>query len=271
MTALALHAIEARETRNAFGGAVGIHALLAIGLLVSLNWNQDAPKPVQAELWSGLPRDIPQTKQPPTPAVKPEPPAPPAPAPAPEEKADISLQKKKADPPKKQEPTKAELQKEKERQEELKKQLLKKQAEEQSVTKRLEAQRQAELARLGIDPNAKPSTRGKDVATKSGLTNGAEVGAKTGTDADYEALIQARIKIRINYPDRAPGNPEAIVIVEQLPTGEVTKVQLIRPSGTPAWDEAVQRAVWAASPLPKRKDGTVARVLELSFKPKESR
>ena len=59
--------------------------------------------------------------------------------------------------------------------------------------------------------------------------------------------------------------------MDQLPTGEVVAVKLIRASGTPAWDEAVQRAVWAASPLPKRKDGTVARVLELAFRPKEDR
>lgn len=270
MTALALHAIEARETRNAFGGAVGIHALLAIGLLVSLNWNQDAPKPVQAELWSGLPRDIPQTKQPPTPAVKPEPPAPPAPAPAPEEKADISLQKKKADPPKKQEPTKAELQKEKERQEELKKQLLKKQAEEQSVTKRLEAQRQAELARLGIDPNAKPSTRGKDVATKTGVvTGGADIGAKTGADADYRAQIASRIQLNITHREITQGNPEAIVEIEQWPTGEIRKKTLLRSSGIPSYDQAVLSAIDKSSPLPKKKDGSVVTPLTLKFRPND--
>ena len=55
----------------------------------------------------------------------------------------------------------------------------------------------------------------------------------------------------------------------QLPTGEVTKVRLIKASGVPAWDDAVQRAIWAASPLPKKKDGTVSRDLELRFRPKE--
>lgn len=273
MTALAASAIESRENRNAFGGAVGIHALLAVALLISLNWSQEPPKPVQAELWSGLPRDIPLANKPTAAVVKPEPPTPQPKAP--EQKADISLHKKKAEPPKKHEPTKAELlkekEKEKERQEALKQEALKKKAEEQAAAaSRLEAQRKAELARLGIDPNAKAGSRGKDVATKAGLTGGAELGAKTGINAEYEARIQARIKARINYPDRAPGNPEAIVVVEQLPTGEVTKVQLTKPSGTTAWDDAVQRAVWAASPLPKRKDGTVARTLVLSFKPKEA-
>jgi colicin import membrane protein len=44
----------------------------------------------------------------------------------------------------------------------------------------------------------------------------------------------------------------------------------VKPSGVAAWDAAVIRAIRAASPLPKRKDGTVARTLELSFRPKET-
>lgn len=266
-------AVESRENRNAVSAALLMHALLAAALLFSLQWNKRTP-PVQAELWSGMPRDLPASVTPPTPAVKPTPPVPPPPAP--QEKADISLQKKKEEPkkpePKKAEPAKEDPLKEKERQEALKKAAEKKAAEKKAA-EQLEAQRKAELARLlGIDPNAKPAAQGKDAATKTGVAaGGAEVGSKTGTDADYEAMIQTRIRLRITYPDRSNANPEAIVRVDQLPSGEVTAVKLIRPSGTPAWDEAVQRAIWAASPLPKRKDGTVARVLELTFRPKEGR
>jgi len=265
-------AIEAKESRNAISAALLMHGLLAAALLFSLQWNQRPPI-VQAGLWSAMPRNIPANLSPPSPAAKPVPPTPPTPAP--EAKADIPLQKKKEEPkkvePKKNEPTKAEALKEKERQDALKKsaekRLLEKKAAEQ-----LEAQRRAELARLGIDPNAKPGAKGKDAATRAGVaTGGAEIGGKTGVDAEYEAMIQARIKARINFPDRSNTNPEAIVQVDQLPTGEVVAVRLIRASGTPAWDEAVQRAIWAASPLPKRKDGTVARMLELSFRPKENR
>ena len=259
-----MYAIEARETRPAASAAILMHALLLAGLLISLNWSRQAPKPVQAELWSGLPRDLPAQPAPAPPAApKPTPPAP-------ETKADISMQKKKAEPPKKPEPTKAELQKEREKQEALKKSAAKA-LESQRAAERLEAQRKAELKRLGIDPNAKPSAQGKDIATKSGVVTGAELGAKTGIDADYEAQIQAKIKARINWPDQSQGNPEAVVEVEQLPTGEITQIRLVKPSGNPGWDAAVQRAIRAASPLPKRKDGTVARRLELGFRPKESR
>jgi len=150
-----MYAIEARETRHAASAAILMHALLLAGLLISLNWSRQAPQPVQAELWSGLPRDLPAQPAPAPPAAaKPTPPVPPPPAP--ETKADISMQKKKAEPPKKPEPTKAELQKEREKQEALKKSAAKA-LESQRAAERLEAQRKAELKRLGIDPNAKPS------------------------------------------------------------------------------------------------------------------
>ncbi len=257
-------AIDARENRNAFGAALGMHLLLAAGLVVSLNWSQQTPPPVQAELWSGLPAQLPATPSSPQKPVST--PTPPTPAP-PEPKADISTQKKQ-EPPKKPEPPKVDKKKEIERQEAAKKAADQKRVEQRAAAQ-LEAQRKAELARLGLDPNAKAGAKGKDAATKAGVAGGAEIGAKTGVEADYMALIQARIKARINYPDRAPGNPEAVVAVTQLPTGEVTKVRLIKPSGVAAWDEAVQRAIWAASPLPKKKDGTVSRDLELRFRPKE--
>ena len=262
-------AIEARESRNAVSAALLMHGLLAAALLFSLQWKDRTPI-VQAELWSAMPRDIPATPTPPAPVVRSTPPAPSAPVP--ETKADIALKKKeepKKEEPKKLEPPKVDVLK---AQQEAQKKALEKKLAEKKAAEQLEAQRRAELARLGIDPNAKPGAAGRDAATKTGvIAGGAEVGSKTGRDADYESLIQARIKARINYPDRSAANPEAIVQVDQLPTGEVVAVKLVRASGTPAWDEAVQRAVWAASPLPKRKDGTVARVLELAFRPKEDR
>jgi colicin import membrane protein len=292
-----MNAIEARERRNAVGAAIVMHLALLAALLVSLNWTREARQPVQAELWAAPPGDLPRAVTPPPPETRaPAVPLPPLPLPAPPAKADISLEKppvpkkeppkkadpprkteppKKAEPPRKTEPKKVEPKKteppkkitdsERKRQE-----ADRKQAEERTA-RQLQEQRQSELSRLGLDPAARQDAQGKDAVSRTGVASGAEIGARTGIDADYEALIQARIKARINYPDRSPGNPEAVVLVEQLPSGEVSAVRLLRPSGMPAWDAAVQRAIWAASPLPKRKDGSVARVLELGFRPRETR
>jgi colicin import membrane protein len=268
-------AIEARESRNAVSAALLMHGLLAAALLLSLQWKDRTPI-VQAELWSAMPRDIPATFTPPAPAVRPAPPAPAAPVP--ETKADIALKKKeepkktepKKEEPKKLEPPKADVLK---AQQEAQKKAQEKKLAEKKAAEQLEAQRRAELAQLGIDPNAKPGAAGKDATTKTGVVaGGATIGSKTGRDAEYVDLIRTKIEANTYYPHRPSANLETIIRVDQLPTGEVVAVRLIRASGTPAWDEAVQRAVWAASPLPKRKDGSVERELELTFRPpRESR
>jgi colicin import membrane protein len=61
--------------------------------------------------------------------------------------------------------------------------------------------------------------------------------------------------------------------VTLLPGGEVLHAVLRRSSGASAYDEAVERAIMAAQPLPVPSDPNLFqssfRVLELKFKPKE--
>jgi colicin import membrane protein len=281
-----MHAIEAREQRNAFAGALAIHLLLAAGLLVSFYWSHQSPLTVQAELWSSLPplAASPVTAQP-TPVSKPEPkPAPAKVVPPAPSQADIALEKKK-------EAQKLEAQKQEARRQEAKRaaeekavadrlrreqeaaaQLAAQQLKEKLAAERLAEQRKAELARLGIDPNAKSASPGKSVTTKAGVADGAEIGAKTGEAAQYADMIRSHVRSRIQFdPQRLPGNPEVIFIVEQLPTGQITSVTKRKSSGSVAWDNAVERAIRASDPLPKKKDGTVERVLDLRFRPKEER
>lgn len=63
--------------------ALGVHAVLVVGLTMGLQWRSHAPTPMSAELWA----TVPQVAAPPAPAPAPEPapapPPPPVPAPAP--------------------------------------------------------------------------------------------------------------------------------------------------------------------------------------------
>jgi colicin import membrane protein len=193
-------------------------------------------------------------------------PPPPAPTPAPA-KADISLEKKKQDDAKK-----IAAEKKLAAQREADRLAAQKKLAEKEAAARIEARRVAELARLGLDPNAKVTGKSRDVATKAGVVGGAEVGDRTGELADYAAMIRARVLARIRFdPSRAPGNPEVIFMVEQLPSGDISGIRKTKSSGVMAWDEAVERAIRASDPLPKKKDGTVERVLELRFRPNEDR
>ena len=66
------------------------------------------------------------------------------------------------------------------------------------------------------------------------------------------------------------GNPEAVFLVVQLPTGEVLSTRLVKSSGNPAYDTAVERAILKSSPLPLPSDKTLfARELKLTFRPRD--
>jgi len=56
--------------------------------------------------------------------------------------------------------------------------------------------------------------------------------------------------------------------VVQLPTGEVLTVKMRKSSGYKRYDEAVERAIWKASPLPPPPSRELfQRELELTFRP----
>ena len=95
--------------------------------------------------------------------------------------------------------------------------------------------------------------------------------ATTSQKRDYEAYagrIKAKIRGNIVLPPDLKGNPEAIFDVVQLPTGEVLSVKLRKSSGHAGYDEAVERAVLKASPLPRPdRPELFQRALELKFRP----
>ncbi|MDH3320992.1 MAG: TonB C-terminal domain-containing protein, partial [Betaproteobacteria bacterium] len=82
--------------------------------------------------------------------------------------------------------------------------------------------------------------------------------------------IRDKIRGRIVLPPDIQGNPEALVLVTQLPTGEVLQAKLVISSGHPAYDDAVVRAILNSSPLPKPDNaGFFQRALELKFRPQD--
>ena len=82
--------------------------------------------------------------------------------------------------------------------------------------------------------------------------------------------IRAKIRGNIVLPPDLQGNPEAMVLVTQLPTGEVLQAKLVISSGHAGYDDAIMRAILKSSPLPKPDSaGLFARELKLTFHPKD--
>jgi colicin import membrane protein len=241
--------------------ALAVHGALIVMLVVGVHWQSRAPDVVTVELWRAAPE----------PAPAPEPPkaAPPAPPPRPVveakpepriEKPDIAV---KAPPPKPKPkvetrtPPKAEPAKPK-----PEAKAAPKPKPDERMAKELLAQALArEQAELSAD-------RERD-AIKAQLEREAQA-AQTRAMQAWVDKIRQKIRGNIVLPPGLQGNPEAMVLVTLLPSGDVLNSKLVISSGSSAYDDAVLRAILKSSPLPKP-DSTALfqRDLKLTFRPQD--
>ena len=224
--------------------AAGVHILLLAVLVFGVSWQSRAPDAVSVELWDlpALPQIEPPAETPP-PEVKPEAAPPPKPKveskpePVPK-KVDIAVEREKKPEAKKAEP-RINL--------DLSRQL------KDQVARELESV-QRERERSEVLKQFKP----------------AAAPAAVGIDPTYANRIRTKIKSLITVPPDITGNPEAIYDVEQLPTGEVLSAKLRKSSGHRPYDDAVERAILRASPLPRPdRAEQFQRRLELKFRPND--
>ena len=281
---------------RAFGLAVLAHALLIAALTHGLKWQRESQDTaVEAELWSALPRqaapkEVPPPPPPaPTPAPTPAPPppvvkAPPPPEPPAKSEADIALEREKQKrlqeqrrlaELEKQRAEKAKLEAQKKREEELarRKQEQQKQLAE---AKRKEEERKAKAEKLAAAEERKRQQLREDnmrrmqaMAGTGGPSSTGTAARSSGPSASWAGKVQARVRPNIVFSDNVPGNPQAIVEIRLGPGGLIVgKPRLVRSSGSPAWDEAVIRALERTESLPPDTDGRYPSPVEISFKPK---
>lgn len=89
---------------------------------------------------------------------------------------------------------------------------------------------------------------------------------------EFVMRIKAKIKRNIVMPPDVQDNMQAEFDVILIPGGSVLSTRLVRPSGNAAYDEAVERAIMKAQPLPLPPDVAMFnrfRELHLTFTPKE--
>ena len=276
--------------RPGFGLAVAAHVLLALGLAFSVSWKlaQDEP-PVEAELWSEIPRGAPPTVAPPPPKVEPqpEPVTPPLPKvaeraePEPVKKPDIVTERapKKEDKPRKQPketfdttPPKPVKKPEPAKDDKAEK-LAKEKAEkaEQAEKAKAEKERQARETKAAAEREAQRKANLAKMMNELGGTGGAGVPSATsaGPSAAYAGRIKARVKPNIVFTEQQiPGNPVAKVEVRCAPDGRIMSVKLVSSSGVVAWDAAVLRAIDRTEVLPLDEHGKVPPML-LEFRPND--
>ena len=228
--------------------AVVVHVLLAAALVLGVSWQSRAPEVVTVELWEPPPPppagEPERAKPAPVPEAKPEPriekpdiaiKEPPKPKPKPEAKPKPKPVAKPA-PPK---------------------------ADDRLAQQRLreELAREQQVLAAARESLAMRDRMARDAARS--VANARERGIATWVDR-----IRGKIRGNIVLPPDIKGNPEALFLVTQLPTGEVLDAKLVISSGHAAYDDAVHRAILKSSPLPKPDSaGLFARELKLTFRP----
>jgi colicin import membrane protein len=270
--------------------ALVVH-LLFLGLMVfAVSW-QTRPAAVVAELWSALPGL--ETPPPPArlePALEPSrpvetsPPLAPALQKAPEQaRPQVALA-----PPDKVPSAKPDIVLEKKRQKD--KRLAEAEARHRpeladAARRDEELKREAEAAKVAEQTRQREQLAAQAVATEQQRQRDLQAAQASAAEQQrqqaaqqararakdiYRAQIMAAVRARLVEPPGVPGNPQAEVKVLQLPSGEVIAAKVTHSSGVPAVDEAFQRAVLAASPLPLPADRSLfSRDVTLLFRLRE--
>lgn len=233
-----------------------VHGLLLALFLVSFQWKTVQPMNIaQVELWDSVPSPKAEPAQPPEPTpepetpkvvepVKPEPKA----APEPEPKAEIQTKKAPVTPPKieKPEPIKPK--------EEKPKDVPKEQPKPEKKTDP-DALKKLQQALLAEDAQSQKRESAKPEASPAGDKSAqkAQAGSPNAGEVDkYKGLISNKIKQHVNK--QLCGTDKTIKVsfmIALMPTGEVMgRPKLIKESGMPACDDAVERAILESQPLP---------------------
>jgi colicin import membrane protein len=252
-----------------------IHLALFIFMIFSVNWQPKTPYYAEVELWDAIPTQIK-----PKPLIKKTTPRVEKPQPSESKKiaeakrdADIQLKKKKA----------AELEKKKAA--ELKKldQLKKKALEEEKLTelqkRLLEDERIEEVQKKLLEQDdlerIQEELRNKDLAKETRIaiegTEDLVAGSNSGELEKYKALIQQKIYQNVNKQLCGLDPVELTFEIVLMPTGDlIGNAKMIKSSKIESCDQAVERAILQAQPLPMPQDNRLfsqLKKLKLKFQP----
>lgn len=257
------------RTPTSLALALLMHALLFGGMTLAVQWRTQPSGPVVAELWAGLPPPVIVPSPEPAPVARrePEPSPEPVPVPEPKREPEIAIErerkaaprveprppprpapKKEAPPPKKAPPPEA------------------KKAAPEATKAALEPapQPRTDLERLMAQAQAGAAPAGAPATSASGVR---------GADGEFSARVIGCIRPHVVFVVPAGTSPtvHAEFRVELLPDGSVAAVRLVRASGLPGYDAAAERAIRRCDPFPRKRDGSVERVVAVRMSPVEPR
>lgn len=280
---------EQEDERRGLAIALIAHAAIAAVMLVGfLTASPSNPNPVQIELWAegdtlaaAEPEPQPDTPEPaaepapqpepepqpapqpePQPQPQPEPPPQAEPPPPPEVDPDIAIEKAREERRKREEEEQRRLVEQKKAAEEKAK--AEKAAAEKAAAEKAAAAKKAAAEKKAKEEQAKrdairAAMRG-DALGAAGIAGGTADRNQSGgggADSGYAALVRKCIRDGVVYPTppRNGPNPTVQYRANLDGSGHVTGVRILRSSGIPAFDRAVESGIRACNPFPKPPTG----------------
>ena len=265
-----------------------IHLALFIFMIFSVNWQPKTPYYAEVELWDAIPTQIK-----PKPLIKKTTPRVEKPQPSESKKiaeakrdADIQLKKKKAAELKKKKA--AELKKldqlkkralEEEKLDQLKKRALEEEKLTELQKRLLEDERIEEVQKKILEQDdlerIQEELRNKDLAKETRIaiegTEDLVAGSNSGELEKYKALIQQKIYQNVNKQLCGLDPVELTFEIVLMPTGDlIGNAKMIKSSKIESCDQAVERAILQAQPLPMPQDNRLfsqLKKLKLKFQP----
>ncbi|MFA5370534.1 MAG: cell envelope integrity protein TolA [Sideroxydans sp.] len=241
-------ALHYREPKRLTAGmlAMTVHVIFLLLLMFGVRWQNRAPDSFAVELWQSLPMDeVVVTNEPAPPVVpKQETVAPPKQEELPASPPPVTPQ--------------AEI--------ELRDRKVIKKAPPQPSAKERRRRQQVEAQRL-LEEQAEQRRAMEQARIRD------EVRAATAAEMGrYTDMIRSKIRHEIVMPPDVSPSAEVVFKVTLLPGGSVLDAVIQKSSGNPAYDEATERAIYKAQPLPLPTDPLLKkqfRVLNLKIRPEE--
>lgn len=253
--------------------ALTVHLLLFLFLYFGFHWQSQPPDTFMVEMWDSLPNAEVITEQEPIPAVmvEPAPPPPKVVVPVlPPVEAEIEVRDKK-----KQKAEKKEKQAQKDREKEkavaaAREKQEKEKKEKEEAAAAAKANQEKEQRELDEYVARRKQTEQERIRAEQARVR-AEVDAATATQVGrYQDMIRSKIRRNIVMPPNVPETAVAEFKVTVLPGGDVMDVELLKSSGNTAYDNAAERAIYKAQPLPLPDDAGLQKMfreLRLTIRP----
>ncbi len=242
--------------------ALVVHVIFFAILIFSVSWQVKPTAPLMAEVWDSLPpaRNAPAPT--PTPALPEPTPTAPPPVEPPIAKKTPPPEVEKAPP----QPTKAEIDLKLKQEREVTE---RKKREEKEVADKKKAEdvkkeqdkKKEELLKKQRDEVANQRALDNKIKEEQAASQARENQARAAQQAaqkaaadGYAQKIAALIRSRANVPDTVVGRPKVQIQLRLLVNGVVFDAKVVKPSGNPVYDEAIERAINGIQtwPLPER-------------------